>query len=87
MSTKLNYMPHRTVDGVEQDLLSIHFCVDFGGRQVLCEFQKHSDGNVTCDTYCYLTDEWSDGGPVDDRLTVCLRAMFAAFDTGERPQS
>ena len=77
------------------DVLEIHFCIDFGGRQAQIECQLHEEGNYKVKTfvYCYLRNEftqWNSTEVCDSEVDInqdffkTLRNMFLAFDDGKR---
>lgn len=75
----LPYMPHIEVQDKTFNLLEIHFCIDFGGRQVDCIFQDTETGHQVENTYFYLSNEWKYDWPVDNKLTDSIRNIFDTF--------
>jgi hypothetical protein len=91
MTDYIDYFPHKIESGMRYDVLAIHFCVDFGGRQSEVEFQIFCDGKKVGEisvSYYYLTNEWGKSSwSVDDKLTEWLRNGWIIFDTTKEAQN
>ena len=83
MSDTKNVLPVKFVGESVFELLAIHFCIDWGGRQAQCEFQvKHGDHyDELSATYYALEGKWSkENWPTDDDFTRQIRAMFPGLN-------
>ena len=91
MEKKKDYLPHFfDEDGNKFDVLSMNFCIDFGGRQCQIECQRNNDDGtypVKDFTIFYLKQEFTqrndeqvcDSTPVKGVLYDCVMQMFKAF--------
>ena len=90
-----DYLPHFTDDRDNRwEVLSLDFCVDFGGRQCQIETQRNNgDEHYPTKTFViyYLSQEfvqWSreeyeDVEPIKGKFYDLIMAMFKAFDKGK----
>jgi hypothetical protein len=88
------YLPHFSDEsGNRWEVLSMNFCVDFGGRQCQIEAQSiDEDGTYVEKTFViyYLGGEFSqwdseecvDATPIKGKLYDLIIMMFEAFDNG-----
>jgi len=84
-----DYMPHLfTNTGDKWDVLEMHFCIDFGGRQVQIEAQNTGTYVTKAFVYYYMDDsfmQWDssehvDAQPLNGKLTDVLKHMFEVFE-------
>lgn len=93
---EIDYLPFFVDDDNNKwELLSVNYCIDFGGRQAQCEFQRNNGDNYfpqKAFVYYYLEDnfvQWSSEevidiqGNIDSPLKDQLRNMFKQFDNEE----
>lgn len=78
----MEYWPHIVVDGTKYELTTASFCVDFGGRQIECEFIYYEDGTWKdlFNTYYFLDNSWDKGWPSDNTLTEVLDNIYREFN-------
>lgn len=83
----MNYMPSfEDQDGRVWQLISLHFVVDFGGRQIQIDAQH--EGQVKTFVYYYLDDrftQWDsqevcDSIPLDGNFQSLLKKLYSTFD-------
>lgn len=87
-----DYFPHfYDTNENKFDVLEMHFCIDFGGRQCQIEAQlNNGDGNYPTKTFViyYKTNDFTqwdskeelDSTPVKDKFFNAVIALFKAFD-------
>lgn len=84
MMSDIDYLPHMNFRGFRHDVVSIGYCVDFGGRQADIEFQYKIEGSYKRPIYTYypLEKKWcNDSIPTDNHLTKVIHDSFVLFDT------
>lgn len=85
------YMPHmKDTNGNVWTLLSMNFCIDFGGRACQMEFQTEVDGQFKTKSFVIYwkskefvqwdSSEFADCTPVKGLLFQKVIEMFDAFD-------
>jgi hypothetical protein len=78
----MKYLPHITdCEDTCWHLLEMHFCIDFGGRQIQMEFQREEEGNYITKsaTFYYLENSFETEIDVD-RSSDETQKMFGIFD-------
>lgn len=91
MEKQNDYLPHFfDKDGNKFDVLSMDFCIDFGGRQCQIECQRNNDDGtypIKDFTIFYLSGVFSqrsseqicDSDPVKCKFYDCVMQIFKVF--------
>ncbi len=90
----IDYLPwFEDTDGRKWDVLSLNFCVDWGGRQCQIEAQTQDGDKYSTKSFVvyYLgevfaqwdSEEYTSVTPVKGMLYECVMQMFNTFDVKE----
>jgi hypothetical protein len=85
---EVDYLPSlKCKEGLTWDVIEMHFCIDFGGRQVelVCQSRKeYPEGYREKSFTIYPLDHSLTQIPVEQKIVRIIHNMFFEFDTTEK---
>jgi hypothetical protein len=81
---EIDYLPSFEKDGIVWDILEIHICIDWGGRQaeLVCQSRELFDNKYLTKSFSiYPKNPYLNEIPNNQKIVRIIHNMFLEFDT------